>query len=111
MSYDEFLGELSDSIDDLAPRLGATVFWSAGEGLRSEPSLPATVADWCSAAASVAHEFIMSGEVAPDTSLLWQGVTGVSGADSSQLANSAVICVSTPLGIALEPGQPVGQWI
>jgi hypothetical protein len=43
--------------------------------------------------------------------MLWAEARTPTGDQSSQLLNSAVVCLSTPIGIALDPSLTVGAWV
>ncbi|WP_432946222.1 hypothetical protein ACQPXM_07660 [Kribbella sp. CA-253562] len=110
MIFAKFVDELAEQIDGLAPRSKAAVYWLSGAGLLTGLDVPERWAEWFVEARSVGYGFVTTGEVDQRTAGLWEAARVPTGSDASQLLNSTLICLSTPLGIALDPETKVGTW-
>lgn len=114
MRYDECLADIAGRLDALPPPRRAAVFWLAGTALHSalpEGAGAATWSDWFARASDLSLAFIVEGQVAPEVPRTWEDASLPTGPDASQLLNSAIICLSSPLAIAMEQQKSVGPWI
>jgi hypothetical protein len=110
VTYSDFIDDLAQRIDSLSPRSKAAVFWLFGYGLLAALEAPAEWANWFASARELGYRFVTTGESEHEASSLWAQAGTPTDIESSQLLNSAVICLSTPLGIALDPNLVVGCW-
>jgi hypothetical protein len=110
MTYSDFLDDLAQQIDSLALRSKAAVFWLLGSGLLTALEQPANWVDWFARGRDVGYRFVTTGEVSSGTDALWAQAGTPTGDDATQLLNSAIICLSTPLGLAINPNLVVGAW-
>jgi hypothetical protein len=112
--YSDFVADLGGRVESLAPRSKAAVFWVLGCGMLSDldmsaelasHELPADWANWFAGAREAGYRFVTAGEVEPEASALWARAVdgGDTGEFASTLINSAVNCLGTPLGIAIDP--------
>lgn len=111
MRYGSYIDELAAAVDDLAPRARASVFWLSGSALRATLVTPPSWHDWIAAANHAGFEFATTGVVRPAAAELREGVDTPTGSDESQRLHSTIVCLSTPLAIALDPNRRVGPWI
>lgn len=113
MSYDGFIAELSGRVQALAPPPRAAVFWLAGTSLRAGLSEPEATqwTSWMTEASEAAVGFIVDGRVEARLQRMWEQASTPTGTDTTQLLNSVIVCLSSPLAIAIEPGRTVGSWI
>lgn len=113
MSYDDFIDALAERVDGLQPPQRAAVFWLAGTALRAELSDDECSgwSPWFSEASDLGLEFILEGRVGDRFRAVWERASASTGPGASQLLNSAIICLSSPLVIGLEPEKAVGNWI
>lgn len=109
--FDEFVGDMAARIDALTPRSRAAVFWMLGQGLTEHLSESEEWAGWSLSAREAGRRFVVTGEVDDDAEALWKQASAPADGDAHQLANSAVICLSTPLGIALGAAPLFGPWV
>jgi hypothetical protein len=111
MMYGDFIDDLAHRIDPLPRRAKAAIFWILGSSLVRGVQQPASWAAWFASAHNVGRRFVTSGEVSPTTATLWEQASApTDDGESSQLFNSAIICLSTPLGLAINPDLVVGAW-
>lgn len=113
MSYSDLIDFLAEQVDGLLPQCKAVVFWSAGTELRSEltEAESAGWGPWFDQASDLSLDFILDGRVGDDLRRVWEEASASTESRASQLLHSAIICMSSPLAIALEPERSVGPWI
>jgi hypothetical protein len=113
MSYDDFVDALAERVEDLLPRRKAAMFWVAGTALEAELGDVETDgwASWFRKASDLSLRFILDGSVGDAVREVWEQASADSGSNPSQLFQSIVICLSSPLAIAIEPDRSVGPWI
>lgn len=111
MTYSEFVGDLARQVDLLPSRSKAAVFWLLGSGLLIALEPPDEWATWFASAREVGYRFVTAGELSSESNSLWAAVSAPTNAESSQLFNSAMICLSAPLGIAVDSNLLVGAWV
>lgn len=113
LRYDAFIDALSARVQAFPPRSRAAVFWLAGTALRvglSEPGAARWTA-WMNEASELSVDFIVDGRSEGRLRNVWEAAGAPFGTDASQLLNSVIICLSSPLAIAIEPRKVVGSWI
>ncbi len=110
MTYSELIVETGRQVEALRPRHKAAFFWLLGGGLLSRLDASRSWAEWFAAARRLGYDFVLTGERSDEMRAVWESAQEPTGEDSSQLLNSAVVCASTPLGIALDPDSAVGDW-
>jgi hypothetical protein len=110
MTYSDYLDDLAERIDLLSPRAKAAVFWLLGSSLLAQIDEPADWTNWFASAKEVGYRYISTGELADDIEPLWAQAGRHTETEPSQLVNSTVICLSTALGIVLDPSRAVGAW-
>lgn len=113
MSYADLLDDLAERVERLTPRRRAAVFWLLGTGLRAElsESEASAWAHWFDEASRLSLHFIVNGRVGNDVAAVLARAESPTDYDVSQLLNSAIICLSSPLDIASDPAQRVGPWM
>lgn len=113
MSYDSFVDALAARVDGLPPHRRAAVFWLAGTGLQAglSDSERAGWTGWFGEASDLSVEFIVDGRVGDNLRAVWEQASAPTGPEASQLLHSVIICLSSPLAIAIEPETSVGSWI
>jgi hypothetical protein len=111
MTYSDTLDDLARQVDSLGLRRKAAVFWLMGSGLLSGLHPPAAWKDWMISARTFGYHFVVTGEVMDGTAAAWEASKTPTEGESSQLLNSVIICLSTPLEIAAHPGMIVGSWV
>lgn len=113
MSYDDFIDALAERVDGLPPDRKAAVFWLAGTALRAELSDAESAGwdSWFGEASDLSVGFILDGRVGDELRVAWEQASASTGPDASQLLHSAIICLSSPLAIAIEPEKSMGSWI
>lgn len=111
MTYSEFLDDLAQRVDSLALRSKAAVFWLLGSGLLTGLEQPASWAGWFASARDAGHRFVTTGELIAGADALWAQASAPTGNDATQLLNSSILCLSTPLGLAINPTLVVGPWV
>lgn len=115
MSYDSVTSALIQSVEVLPPQRRAAAFWASGQSLlRSlrEPELPPEWALWASRAANSGREYVVNGFGGEECQTLMDCALSADPVDNaSQLFNSMVICVNTPLIIAIDPEVEAAEWI
>jgi len=111
MTYAEFVDDLARKVDSLTPRSKAAVFWLLGSGLLIGLEPPDEWTTWFASARKAGYRFVTAGELSPEINSLWTAASAPTDDESSQLLNSAIICLSTPLGIAIDPNLVVGAWV
>lgn len=109
--YLEALNELAGRVDALDARRKAALFWLLGSGLLQRLQPPEVWGRWIEEAQSLGHRYVVSGEVPDGAADLWRQAQTPADDDSSQLLNSTVICLSTPLGLAAGRCETVGSWL
>lgn len=113
MSYGDYVDALAERVDALGPRGKAAVFWLAGKGLRAglTDSGSAGWADWFDEASDLSVDFILDGRVGDNVHAVCDRASAPMGPNASQHLLSVIICLSSPLAIAIEPEKRVGEWI
>ncbi|KUL34316.1 hypothetical protein [Actinoplanes awajinensis] len=113
MTFDEFVADLGERVDRLAPRPKAAVFWLTGTALRAGLSAAESAgwSDWFGQVSDRSIDFIVDGRVGDDVPSLWERVSVSTWPEPSQRLLATVVCVSSPLAIALEPEKKVGSWL
>jgi hypothetical protein len=111
VTYEELIDDLSRRIDALPPRATAAVFWVLGSGLLAALEAPPEWAGWFAGARGAGYRFVTTGEKVPEVGRLWAQAAAPVDAETSALFTSAVVCLSTPLGIAVDPGNAHGSWV
>jgi hypothetical protein len=113
MSYDDFINAMAERVDALSPQRRAAVFWLAGTGLRAglSDAESAGWTDWFGEASDLSVGFILDGRTGDSLRSVWERASAPTGPDASQLLHSVIICLSSPLAIAIEPEKGVGSWI
>lgn len=113
MSYDVVIDELAEGVEGLPVQGKAALFWIVGTALEAElgGAEGAGWASWSRLAGDLSLQFILEGTVDDRVREAWEQAPGAAGPNSSQLFQSVVICLSSPLVIALEPDRHVGHWI
>lgn len=113
MGYDDFIDAMAERVDDLQPQQRAAVFWLTGTSLRGGLSNPESAGwtKWFDDASDLSVDFIVDGHVGDDVRAMWEQASALTGPDASQLLHSVIICLSSPLAIALEPARSAGSWI
>jgi hypothetical protein len=108
-----FIDALAKRVDRLPSQRRAALFWLAGTGLRAglSDSEGAGWIDWFGQASELSVGFIVDGRVGNNLRAVWQQASAPTGPDASQLLHSVIICLSSPLAIAVEPEKSVGSWI
>lgn len=110
MTYSQVLRGLAARIDGLDARRQAALFWLLGSGLLANLTPPAAWAEWIGDARSMGYGYVVRGEVSEAALEGWERAQTPTGGDVSQWLNSLVICLSTPLGLALGRCHAVGAW-
>lgn len=111
MHRDDFIDRLSFEVDALMPRAKAALFWLLGSSLSDALEAPNAWAAWIEEARSQGLQFVTTGDVGATASNLWVEAQQPTSEDDSQLLHSVIICLSTPLGIAIDPALRVGPWV
>jgi hypothetical protein len=113
MTYDDFVDALAVRVDGLPPQRRAAVFWLAGRGLQVGlgDSESAGWTGWFGEASELSVGFIADGRVEENLRAVWEQASAPTGPDASQLLHSVIVCLSSPLAIAMEPEKSVGSWI
>jgi hypothetical protein len=113
MDYDHFIDALAERVQALAPQRRAAVFWLAGTGLRAwlSDSDGAGWSRWFDDASALSIDFIVDGRIGDNVREVWEQASRPTGSDPSPLLLSVIVCLSSPLAIALEPEGSVGSWI
>jgi hypothetical protein len=113
MSYDDFIDAISERVDGLQPQRKAAVFWLAGTNLRAGLSNSESVGwtIWFDEASDLSVSFIVDDRLGDSLRTVWEQASDPTGPDASQLLHSVIICLSSPLAIALEPTRRAGSWI
>ena len=111
MTYSEALEEVAARVDALDARRKAALFWLLGSGLLRRLHPPEVWARWANEARTLGHRYVVSSEAEDGVVGLWERAQAPTGDDSSQLLNSTVICLSTPLGLAAGRCVSVGAWL
>jgi hypothetical protein len=113
MSYDDFINAMAERVDGLPPQRKAAVFWLAGTGLRAGLSDAESVGwiDWFVEASDLSVGFIVDGRVGDNIRAVHQQALADTGSDATQHLHSVIICLSSPLDIAVESKKTEGSWI
>jgi hypothetical protein len=111
VNYSGFVDRLSMMINALPVRSRAAVFWILGSGLAAGLTPPREWVDWFSEATEIGHRFITTGERDDHCAAIWTQANVSASPSATQLLNSAILCLSTPVGIAVHPTLVVGPWI
>ncbi|KAB1916158.1 hypothetical protein [Micromonospora sp. AMSO31t] len=113
MDYDDFIDAMAGRLDALPPRRRAAVFWLAGTALRAglSDSDGAGWGGWFDEASDLALSFILDGLLGDNLQGVWEQASVPTRPDAPQLLHSVIICLSSPLAIAIEPEKKVGAWI
>lgn len=111
MTYSEALAELAMRVDALDARRKAALFWLLGSGLLRRLQPPGVWLRWAEEAHMRGWQYAARGEVPAGAEGLWEQAQASTGYDSSQLLNSTIICLSTPLGLATGRCTSVGTWL
>lgn len=113
MSYGDFVDSLAKRVDALGLRGRAAVFWLTGTGLRAglNDAESAGWAGWFDEASDLSVDFIVDGRVGENVRAVWDQASAPMGPNESQHLLSVIICLSSPLAIAIEPEKRVGEWI
>lgn len=112
-SYDDFVETLAARVDGLSPQRRAAVFWLAGRGLQAglSDSESGGWTGWFGEASDLSVGFIVDGRVEDNLRAVWEQTSAPTEPGASQLLHSVIICLSSPLAIAMEPEKSVGSWI
>jgi hypothetical protein len=112
MTFDGLIDELAEVVNTLGRRSKAAVFWLFGAGLLTGLEPGGDWSEWLGTARLLGLQFITTGQATEEAAEIWNQASKPTGQDSTQLLNSTVICLSTPLGIASDPTFEVrGTWI
>ena len=113
MSYADLLHDLDERLNQLSPQRRAAVFWLVGTGLRREldDSEGMEWKNWFENASRLSVEFILGGRCGDAVERVLAEADNPAGDTASQLLNSAIICLSSSLEIALNPEREDGPWI
>ena len=111
VNYSDAIEDLAGQVDSLDARRKGALFWLLGSGLVTGLQPPAPWAHWFVDARRLGYHFVITGEALNGTRDAWGVALTPTGHDSSQLLNSAIICVSTPLGLAIDRHMTVGAWV
>ncbi|TCC54258.1 hypothetical protein E0H73_39605 [Kribbella pittospori] len=113
MGYDDLIDAVAERVDGLPPQRRAAVFWLAGSGLLAglSDSESAGWTGWFDEASDLSVDFIVDGRAGDNVREVWEQASASTGPDASQLLHSVIVCLSSPLAIAMEPEKSVGSWI
>lgn len=92
-------------------RSRAALFWLLGAGLMNRLNVPPTWDPWFTDAFQVGRQFAATGEHDARAATLWAHASRSTDEHNSQHLNSAIVCVSTPLGLECGEVTRVGQWV
>lgn len=111
LNYVGALEDMGQRVDRLDARRQAAVFWLLGSGLLAQLDSPRELSRWLDRVRLVGHKFVTTGEVATDAHELWSRMRLPASGEESQLLNSTITCLSTPVGIAAGLCEALGSWI
>jgi|GEM_PF-3264402 len=113
MGYDDFIDTLAERVDALPSRPRAALFWLAGTGLKGGLSgfEEGAWRRWFEEASELSVNFIADAVIGGNVRTVWEQASASTGPNATQLLHSVIICLSSPLAIAIEPEKEVGSWV